>query len=126
MALTCRLNKAVTSHLTVQSLPNQLSQLLNGLPQRSPAFEQVGPEVAYCCDSLPHRSHSKTARANSSVLDLFPRAGRRDWRAVFGAHRVGGRKGRAVIVTSRINKNPTAAIHLVELTRQVFGIATDH
>ena len=104
-------------------------------PPPPPAFD---PPIGRSSDSplfmSAHRSPTASIRsgivrivndcgADLAALDLLPGARRGHGCAPLGAHRVGRRERRAVAVAPGVDEDPAAAVHLVELLREVLRIA---
>src|SRR5690349_14018214 len=92
-------------------------------PKRAPALPHVRPEIARCLDALRHVPQREALRRHLPTFDLFPRAGSGHGSARFRTDRVWRRKRRAVAVSAGVDENPSAAVRLAELLRQVIGIA---
>ena len=85
----------------------------------------VRPQIAHLGDAAGHGPELECARTGLAALNLLPRARRRYRRAWPRPHRVRRSEGRAVTIASGIDQDPSAAIGLAELLREMLRVALD-
>src|SRR5688500_8950563 len=99
-----------------------LLQLRNRTAERSPALLQVGPDVSDLLDAGGHVADREGRRPDVAANHFVPRARRGNRRPFLRPDRIRGGERGAVIVAPGIDENPSRAIFLVELERELLRV----